>query len=104
MDFVECVGKTAVSKDGLENSLEDDIGKTAVQPLVLEHVKDKHHALTSCLRPYQMLQLLCKQQLHSNIIFHAIAQQLLQQIHPSHACIAGFRHRGNTPSFLDKTR
>ena len=30
MDLVECVGKTSVSKDGLDDALKDDVGKTPV--------------------------------------------------------------------------
>jgi len=72
VDLVECVGETTVGKDRLENSLENDVGEPAVQPLVLEHVEDEHHALTSRLRTYQMLQLLCVD--HNNVhrSFHII--------------------------------
>jgi len=68
MNLVECIEKTPVSEDGLENSLENDVRKSAVQSLMLTHVEHEHHSLTSRLGTYQMLQLLCQQHRHLYII------------------------------------
>lgn len=60
MEFAECVVELVFREDRLEETFKDDVDEAPVEPRMLEHVEDEHHALSRCFGANQMPKLLYK--------------------------------------------